>query len=79
MNLITKQDFIDPFKQTLGAETAQSLFKEALAENGLTVADTYSADEADQIIEYLKTKGGLVKIVAVSISTRLILRDVLNP
>lgn len=79
MNFITKKDFIDPFKQTLGAEIAQSLFEEALTENGLAVTDIYSIEEANKIIETLKTKGGLVKIIAVTMSTRIILQGVLNP
>ena len=70
---IPKEQFIDPFRETLGTEKADALFDETIAALGITPAEAYPAQESNRILDYLQAKGGLLAIVASNIRIRLIL------
>jgi hypothetical protein len=76
---ITKKDFIEPLKHNLGMERSQSLFIEVVAEINLPEKEVYSAAEGKQIIEQLKAKGGLIRILAMNLAARLVLKGIIPP
>jgi len=73
MTMIPKNVLVDAYQETLGMEKAASLLDESTAELGMQPAASYSVADTKRIIEHLKQKGGLVKIIASTIATRLIL------
>lgn len=73
MESIPKSIFYEAYTETLGMEKAQSLLDESLRTLGLNATNGYSVADTKRIIKHLKDMGGLIKIVAATIATRLIL------
>ncbi len=76
---IHKSELIDPLKEALGKEKSESLFREAIVALNLPLLDFYSPEECLTIIEQFKRQGGLIKILAMNLSVRMVLKGTLPP
>lgn len=64
MNQIKKSDMISKFAEVVGSSKAQSLIAEALQVTNVGDKTDYNQDETLKMCEILKTKGGVIKIIA---------------
>lgn len=73
---ISKNIFVDAYSETLGINKATSLFEEAAQAANLPLVQNYTLEEAQLILRKLQDKGGLVKIVAMNIHSRILLKGI---
>jgi len=61
---LSKADLIDRYSEALGVEKATALIEEAIRAKQLSDSDKYGREEVMALAEYLKQKGGFIKILA---------------
>ncbi len=70
---VTFKELLNPYTQNLGAEGAEKIIKEAVAEAMIILKDEFTKQEVLKICEVLKKRGGYIKIIANLFAARLIL------
>lgn len=68
--------FHEAYSQSLGVEGAQKLISEAIREAKLNVREEYSREDALIICDFLKKKSGYIKIIAITLSSRIRLSQI---
>ena len=68
------QEFIDAYRDSLGAEAAGYVINEILDKQGWASKREFTKEEAMTICDCLKAKGGLVALVGGMLRARLVLR-----
>ncbi len=71
--MIHRSEFINPCKQSMGIEKANSLFQDLITELGLPSVNEYTPEQAKRILDHMKTKGGLTRILALNLTTRMVM------
>lgn len=75
---ITIETFYNAYSQSLGIEGAQKLIKDVIIEADLDLKDEYIRDEALQICDFLKKKSGFIKIISITLSSRIRVVQAIN-
>lgn len=72
-NSLSRHKLIHSLSESFGIEKAEDMVNEAIAGAGFSAREEYSESELREVLKQLKAQGGLVKIIAMSVETRLIL------
>ena len=78
MPTIPRNAIVGPYSQAMGVEKANALFAQTIKELGISPAEQFTAEQGALILQHLKTKGGLVKIMAATITGRLMLQGLIK-
>lgn len=72
--VLSRNKLVTPLGETFGSEVAEKMVDDAATAAGLPLLAAYPEHEFLKIVAELKKSGGLVKIMATTIETRLILK-----